>query len=196
MHKDHCLIGCLVLFQCLGLLGPGRESSAASPASLPAANARYGRIAVAKDHAYVTSERLLRIIDVSSPEHPRQVGVYSIGDSGEIENLAVAGNHVYLTGNALGLAVIDVSKPAVPSYRGGSVNVDYSFGLFVSGKYAYVADRIEDNGLVIVDISNPDRPKRTGQHLLFAGPSRLTGSHGVLRHRTQEPRRRDRGNCC
>ena len=49
-----------------------------------------------------------------------------------------------------------------PSYVGSYDTPDNAFGVYVSGKYAYVAD--DFNGLVIVDVSNPSNPSYVGSY--------------------------------
>ena len=62
-------------------------------------------------------------------------------------------------------------------YKGGYDTVDYAFGVAVVGNYAYVAD--DDNGLVIVDVSDPENPTLEG-HYDTAGNARgvaVNGNH-------------------
>ncbi|MBI5182743.1 MAG: hypothetical protein HY999_00040, partial [Nitrospinae bacterium] len=54
------------------------------------------------------------------------------------------------------LYVIDISTPSSPSIIGSIDTLDYAYGVYVSGNYAYVADWFL--GLQVIDISTPSSP--------------------------------------
>jgi hypothetical protein len=58
------------------------------------------------------------------------------------------------------LRVIDISNPTNPVEIGSYDTPGEAFGVYVSGNFAYVADR--DSGLRVIDISNPKNPVEIG----------------------------------
>jgi len=61
--------------------------------------------------------------------------------------------------------VVDVSKPTNPAQVGRFDTNGVSWGVYVQGNYAYVAD--ERNGLVIIDVSNPENPRLLSDMLWY-----------------------------
>ena len=68
-------------------------------------------------------------------------------------------NIIVATGTE-GLLIFDVSNPTNPQQIGRLNTNGLALGVYVSGNYAYVADK--ENGLVIIDISNPTNPQQVG----------------------------------
>jgi hypothetical protein len=62
-----------------------------------------------------------------------------------------------------GLGIFDVSRPAAPVLIGSYPSTS-AMDVFVLGNHAYVADIVE--GLVVVDVGDPARPRRVGGHLV------------------------------
>ena len=131
------------------------------------------------------SDGRLRVIDVSNPASPRQVGAYEA--DGEIRSVHVCGNLAYVienTGNYpdfVWLRAIDVSDPANP-YEVGSYSITepwmgaHATSLFVSGDTAYVAfDAIlgicASKTLLLIDVSNPASPRYLGHYEGGCGPA-------------------------
>ena len=128
-------------------------------------------VVVSGDYAYIADySRELRVVDVSNPENPTEVGfldtpnVYAYG-------IAVSGDYAYIVDHYSGLRVINVSNPENPYETGFYGTPGWSYGVAVSGGYAYIADR--DGGLRVVDVSNPENPTEVG---LYETPER---THGV-----------------
>jgi len=114
-------------------------------------------ITVAGEYAYVAdSYGGLRVLDVSNPFSPSEVGAH-VWPGSSAEDIAASGNYVYLTNGVL--EIVDVANPAAPTvvglFQAGNV-----FGLAVAGNYVYVADL--QLGLIIVDVSNPANPIEVG----------------------------------
>jgi hypothetical protein len=126
-------------------------------------------IAVADGYAYVGLGDTVRVLDVSDPATPAEIGVASVTVSA-IHGLAVHGDHLYVAGEVTGsrcrpdggFRVLDVSDPAGVREFGG---LDVDFGaladVVVEGDYAYVAGW---TGLLIVDVSDPAEPAVAGSH--------------------------------
>jgi hypothetical protein len=119
-------------------------------------------IAVSGTFAYVADHSGgLRIVDVSDPANPREIGVWP----GTAFCVAVAGQYAYV-GEGPGMHVIDVSNPASPQHRGFIDTVKGVYGLAAAGHYAYVGAtrNIGDYhiGLWVMDVSDPAHPQVTG----------------------------------
>jgi hypothetical protein len=106
-------------------------------------------VAVAGALAYVTSGSL-RVIDVSDPAAPREVGAYNT--DGFAQDVAVVGTLAYVAAGNAGLQVIDVSDPTAPRQVGYSGTPSEAKGVAVLGDRAYVA---ASDGLRVIDISYP-----------------------------------------
>jgi hypothetical protein len=150
-------------------------------------------IVVAGNIAYVTDGECefgaaacwgdMRIMDVSNPAIPTQLGIYSLTDI-EAEwpvnrswfgsGVAVLGDYAYVTGGTYyspqpggehGLRVMDVSNPITPTTVGvmkaeADVVPWAGHGVTVVGHYAYVA--AGDSGLRVIDVSDPTSPIEVG----------------------------------
>jgi hypothetical protein len=96
----------------------------------------------------------LRVVDVSDPVAPLEVGIYD--PSWLVLSLSVAGEYAYILDEDGNLRVVDVSNPQAPlpvaSYDppGSALSVE------AAGDYIYVADA--DGGLLIfqrITVANP-----------------------------------------
>jgi len=105
----------------------------------------------------------------------------------------VSGSYVYTTSDdEEGVEIIDISNPANPIHTGSINDVDCdalnsnecnlngAFKIFVSGNYAYITSNVED-GLGIIDISNPANPIHAGSILeTLEGPMLLDNPIGIF----------------
>ena len=104
----------------------------------------------------------LRIIDISNPSSPREVGYFSTGS--RTQGIAVSGSYAYLATDKHGLRIVDISNPSSPKEVGYFDSGGRARGVAVRETYAYVADY--DDGSRVTDISNPSNQDR---FLLFPG---------------------------
>lgn len=114
-------------------------------------------IYVLNNYAYIIDKStilriILRIIDISDPQNPREVGKFE--NLKCAKGLFVVGSHAYVADGEYGIKIIDISNPEVPNEiacldddTGCAENV------FVSGHYAYIANGT--GGLQIIDL-RPD----------------------------------------
>lgn len=100
---------------------------------------------------------LLRVIDLSSPNSPVEVGSLKL-ESRDIQSLAVDGDRVYV-GTFQFLHIIDVSTPAVPVELGVLSYLDVKHELGASGDTVSIVTSSE---LVVVDVSDPVSPVVAG----------------------------------
>ena len=78
----------------------------------------------------------------------------SVDTWGEATRVAVAGSYAYVADGGLGLQVIDVSNPALPTIVGFAMTQGGAVGVAVAGSYAYVAVDGGGIGLEVFDVSN------------------------------------------
>ena len=143
-------------------------------------------ISVAGNFAYLAiavplppfpSKTALIIVNVQDPANPLVVGRYETPVGGMADDLAVAGNYVYLVagpelpeppqipGETSTLHIINVSDPANPTQAGVVDVAGWVEGVTVSGGLAYVVANPVDEGngiLDIFDVSDPANPAEAG----------------------------------
>jgi len=119
----------------------------------------YG-VAVVGSTVYVAAYYCgLRIVDVSDPTAPTEVGAYDTPV--DARGVAVVGSTAYIADGDWGLHIVDVSDPTSPRQLGFYDDTPgYARGVAVVGSTAYIADG--DWGLHIVDVSDPTSPRQLG----------------------------------
>ncbi len=95
-------------------------------------------VTVTEDTAFLTSGGVLRLVDVSNPSTPVQLGAIALADYAY--ETAVRGNYAYVTTGAAGLQVVDIQNPATPVVI-GAVATPGAWGVSLSGDIAYVSDQ-------------------------------------------------------
>jgi hypothetical protein len=124
---------------------------------------------VLNNHAYIANGRNgLAVVDVQDPSAPKLLGSYpiwdaSLGESGEVLDVAVLGGRAYVAAGADGLVVIDVSDPAnmqevtLPSDATPIVATNVS-SVTMAGNLLYILDRTA--GLSVVDLTDANDPRQ------------------------------------
>jgi hypothetical protein len=102
----------------------------------------------------------LRVIDVSNPSAPIEIGATEIPYFAR--DVTVLGGLAYIADSYGGLRVIDVSNPEEPVEIGTLDSPDPSLGVAVSDGRAYLANGY--GGLRIIDVSNPEQPVELGAY--------------------------------
>ncbi|GBE30190.1 LVIVD repeat protein [bacterium BMS3Bbin04] len=106
------------------------------------------------NYAYLaTGATGLRIVDVSDPAAPVEIGSISYDDPHEVYDVAISGDYAYLAVGNHGLRAIDVSDPADPIEVGSYPTPSAALGVCVQGDFVYVAVRWD--GLFVIDKSDP-----------------------------------------
>lgn len=114
-------------------------------------------VAFANGRAYVADgSEGLRIIDVSNPAAPVELGSLDTPAPSNAFGVDVAGTHAFLADGFGGLRIIDVSVPAAPVLRASAPVTSFARDVAVVGNLAYVADLFA--GLAIFDVSDPAAP--------------------------------------
>jgi hypothetical protein len=110
-------------------------------------------ITLAGHYAYITAPTGLVTIDLNDPLQPRHVSTIPLNDA---RASALQFRYLLVT-DAEGLKVVDVTKMAEPQLVAGAVvPLADARKVYLARTYAYVAAK--QDGLVIVDIRNPERP--------------------------------------
>jgi hypothetical protein len=131
-------------------------------------------VAVAGGYAYVADAwEGLRVVDVSTPSNPTEVGFYDTPGWGAA-GVAVAGGYAYVADRNSGLRVVDVSNPSNPTEVGFYDTPGDAWGVAVAGGYAYIAD---GNSLRVVGVSNPSNPTEAGFYDTPAGGVAVAGHY-------------------
>lgn len=103
----------------------------------------------------------MRIVAVSDPAHPVEVGFYNPGVL--IWDVAIAGNYAYtVTKGDDRLRIIDISDPAHPVEVGFLALPHCAWSVVVKEGYAYVANY--GWGLRIINVSDPANPVEVGSY--------------------------------
>jgi len=76
--------------------------------------------------------------------------------------VVVTGDYAFVSDNAGGLQVIDISDPANPTILGAVYTQDEAKGLAIAGDRLFVADFLA--GLQVIDVSNPALPALLGSY--------------------------------
>jgi hypothetical protein len=117
-----------------------------------------GSVIVQDDYAYIGDSSSLRIIDVSVPISPVEVGSYTPAEL-KVGAIALAGNNIYFSKSSA-IEILDVSDPALPACL-GEVNVINTIAMDVQGDYAYVLEHNDDPDLQqlhLIDVSDVSNP--------------------------------------
>jgi hypothetical protein len=118
-------------------------------------------VAVQGSSVYIADNNgSLRILDVTDPANPREVGSTSLPS--QAYAVVVVGSYAYVADNAAGLRIVDISTPSNPHEVGYDDTPGYSYGIAIAGNYAYIADTTA--GLRIINIANPASPYEVGSY--------------------------------
>ena len=120
----------------------------------------YG-VAVVGEYAYVADwDNGLRVIDVSDPSHPAEIGFYDT--PGYANDVFISNGYAYVADGPSGLRVIDITDPTNPTEIGFNETPDHAYSVVVSGDYAYMV--IGSSGLRILDVHDPADPIVVGAY--------------------------------
>lgn len=123
-------------------------------------------VAVKGNYAYVV-DKGLRAIDISNPQSPKNLDYVPI--TGSPIKVVIANNRAYVIAANRGIEMFDISNPAIPARLGFYPKLQ-CYRMAAQGNFAYLA--VVDTGLVIVDVSDPQRPIEVSRTLRSA--------HGVV----------------
>jgi len=139
------------------LTNPGTPSNIAVYTTSCSSNARDAAVQGRFMYAACTGNGLFHVVDIADPSTPTYVA--SITSTG-IYRIKIEGDYAYVIESGGTFRVIDISDPTRPSSV-GSVSVGTNpQGLYVQGRYAYVAN-YGSSTVSIIDISTPSTPTVT-----------------------------------
>jgi hypothetical protein len=105
-------------------------------------------------YAYIAADAGLVVVDLDKPMNPRVAAIVKLPD---VRASALQFRYLFVT-DARGLEVLDATDLAHPKpVEGASVPLADARRVYVARTYAYVAAK--QDGLVIVDVKNPEKPK-------------------------------------
>jgi len=111
-------------------------------------------ITLAGHYAYIATPRGLVVVSLDDPLHPKLVAQVALPD---MRASALQFRYLFVT-DAKGLEVLDVTHLDKPILIDGArVPLADAQRVYVARTYAYIAAKNE--GLVIVDVKNPEKPK-------------------------------------
>ncbi len=108
--------------------------------------------AVDGEHIFVGIDGFLHAYNLSDPTRPRLTGSLEISS----HNMAMGGDHLVVSGYST-VRVVDVSNPANLTLLGECSVHSSTLDIDATNQYAYVATR--EDGLLIVDITDPENPE-------------------------------------
>ena len=111
-------------------------------------------------HEYDSNSPGMRIIDISDPCKPAELGsLYFHDPNHQSQTIFQSGDYAYVAARAGGLYIINVTDPCNPQlacrWQPDITEQTYARSVFVEGNHAYVA---YGNTLSILDVSNPSEP--------------------------------------
>ena len=120
-------------------------------------DAGFSQIAITQNYAFITSYRntpQFYVFDISNPDNPKEVASYE-GVSRHPSRLSVNGQYLYIA-NSYNVEIFDISSPQSPQKLNSIPTDGSALDVVVRDGFAYIADN--DEGLLIVDISDPFNP--------------------------------------
>ena len=114
-------------------------------------------ITLAGNYAYITTEKELVIVDLSTPLQPKITKQIPFD-----KPVAVAVQFLYaFVVDHEGMHVLDIkelqSKGEVARIEGASVSLKHAHDIYIARTYAYVANG--EDGIAIIDVERPEQPK-------------------------------------
>jgi len=168
-----------------GLLNIVDISTASNPSFVSSnnvANIAQG-IAYNNNHVFIADNDpgspSLIIINVSNPLLPYTVFSYPLDGRPSGVDISTPGSNTYAhVTNGMGLRIIDVTYPSMPTF-GGSVNgIAQSGDIVVNSNYDYITNG--ESGIKVVDASIISNPFITKSLFLFGNASRINYSNSYL----------------
>ncbi len=125
-------------------------------------------VVVVGKYAYIADQNqtaALRILDISNPSSPSQVGSANIGGFNQADEVFVSGSYAYLAALSNGTKIIDISNPSSPTVVASIAAGSSVRGVFVQGNYLYTIDSgVVGDALKIYDITVPTSPRLAGSY--------------------------------
>jgi hypothetical protein len=113
---------------------------------------------IENDYLYaLTGETGLRVLDISDPENPIEIGSYL--SSYQMIDIIILGELAYITEHESGLRILNISDPSNPVEVEFYASQEDLYNINVFGDYAYVVTRsFNGYGFKILNVSDPLNP--------------------------------------
>jgi hypothetical protein len=160
------------------------------------------RLATSGSLLLALSGRALGIFDISSPRSPKMVGYFPNTDPGsyliaptvpthkvtvpaQFFDIAIAGKCAYIAASGPdGMRVIDISDPSSPHQVANLKTAQGVGSIFISGNLTYLTTGDTSTGMFyptaaldIIDISNPDNPRKISSAVLPSSEFAVANNH-------------------
>jgi hypothetical protein len=132
-------------------------------------------VEVVAEIAYLVGRPSLRVVDISDPKMPVELGAVVFSDWAY--DVEVVGNVAYVAAGSSGLRIFDVSNHFTPIEIGHIDVTGHANGVAVEQGIAYLAT---SRGLWIIDVSNPAAPISIGYNYLFGNDVQIVGGLAYL----------------
>ncbi|MCK4575394.1 hypothetical protein KAU34_03215, partial [candidate division WOR-3 bacterium] len=132
-----------------------------------------GRVCIRDNYVYLVDYAvILRIIDVSDPSAPVELGQVDLAGFFP-EEVCVNGNYAFVAAEDGGTQIANIENSSNPFYVTFIwPSVDMTYGVHVVDSFAYIADYT--GGLRVVDVSDPSAPVEKGYYVT---PSKTTKAY-------------------
>jgi hypothetical protein len=114
------------------------------------------KLIIVGNYAYLLTDRALFVVRVSDPKSPELISEVAAPSLRDPRAIAAQFRYAFVT-DADGLKVFDVTDLEHPRPTSTGVALRNARGVYLARTYAYVADG--QDGLAIVDIEQPERPR-------------------------------------
>ncbi|WP_367344352.1 PGF-pre-PGF domain-containing protein [Methanomethylovorans sp.] len=121
----------------------------------------------------------LVIVDISDPANVFSSAVYR-ATTGNAYDVAVSGDCAYIAFGRSGLAIVNITNPAAPTFAGKYDMSGYASGVVIADNYAYVANGYM--GLSIINIADRSSPTSAGRYITagYARDVAVKGSYAYV----------------
>jgi hypothetical protein len=126
-------------------------------------------VVTAGNHAYVSCDRGVVIVDLDNPLDPKVVATIPLKGAGHV---AVQFRYAFIC-DSEGVKIADITDPAKPGVK-ASVAVPGAHDIYVARTKAYVA--AGEHGLAIIDVEKPEQP---GAPKYFTADGQINDAHAV-----------------
>jgi hypothetical protein len=110
-------------------------------------------IQIAGEHAYITTDKALVIVNIDKPTEPQVVKTIPLR---EPKAVAIQFRYAFVATED-GLQVVDITRPEdAHLVEGAEVKLNHAHDVYVARTYAYVADG--PDGIAIINVLNPEKP--------------------------------------
>ena len=132
---------------------------------------RAGKIFAFTGNYLLVAGNDIRILDISNPANPLQIGVYDLTPTDisypYTDDMAIAGGFAYVAAGFAGLQIVDLSDPTAPKGVGVFPEIGYAKRVVIGSNFAYVLDGY--GRVWVMDISNPIAPVKAGLYNVLKG---------------------------